>query len=151
GTLDTRVSIATGVVIVGDLIGSGSALETSVVGDTPNLAARLQVLAQPGMVVVSETTRRLIGGLFDYEELGPARLKGLPGPVRAWAVLAESNIDSRFEALRSHQADLIGRVEELGLLVHRWAQARASDGRVVLLSGEPGMGKSRLVAALEQQ
>jgi class 3 adenylate cyclase len=151
GTLRVRIGIATGLVVVGDLIGSGSSLETSVVGETPNLAARLQTLADPGMVVISETTRRLTGGLFEYRQLGPAKLKGMEAPVHAWAVLAESTIDSRFEALRPEQVRLVGRREEIELLRRRWEQAKSGSGRVVLLSGEPGMGKSRLIAALEQE
>ena len=149
GTLRARVGIATGVVVVGDLIGSGASLEASVVGDTPNLAARLQTLAEPGMVVVSDDTRRLVGRLFEYKDLGEVGLKGLPVPVRAWAVLGESVIDSRFEALRSGEAPLVGRGEESDLLLRRWEQARRGEGRVVLLAGEPGMGKSRLVTAFE--
>ncbi|HEX8168723.1 MAG TPA: adenylate/guanylate cyclase domain-containing protein [Beijerinckiaceae bacterium] len=149
GTLRARVGIATGIVVVGDLIGSGASLEASVVGDTPNLAARLQTLAQPGMVVVSDDTKRLVGRLFEYSDLGEVGLKGLPVPVRAWAVLGESVIDSRFEALRSGEAALVGRSEETDLLLRRWEQARRGEGRVVLLAGEPGMGKSRLVTAFE--
>jgi class 3 adenylate cyclase len=151
GTLKARIGIATGIVVVGDLIGSGSSLEPAVVGDTPNLAARLQTLAEPGMVVISETTRRLTGGLFEYLDLGLAKLKGIEAPVHAWAVIAESAIDSRFEALRSNQVPLVGRSDELDLLLRRWEQAKSGAGRVVLLSGEPGMGKSRLIAALDQE
>ncbi|MFL5199906.1 MAG: AAA family ATPase [Microvirga sp.] len=149
GTLRTRVGIATGVVVVGDLIGSGASLEASVVGDAPNLAARLQTLAEPGTVVVSDDTRRLVGRLFQYRDLGNVSLKGLPAPARAWAVLGESIIDSRFEALRSGETTLVGRNEETDLLLRRWEHARQGEGRVVLLAGEPGMGKSRLVTAFE--
>jgi class 3 adenylate cyclase len=149
GTLSARVGIATGLVIVGDLIGSGSSLESAVVGETPNLAARLQAMTEPGTVVIADSTRNLTGGLFEYRDLGPASLKGL-GSIRPWAVLGEKAIDSRFEALRSSQASLVGREEELALLLRRWQQAKSGDGRVVLLSGEPGIGKSRLIAALEQ-
>jgi class 3 adenylate cyclase len=149
GTLSARVGIATGLVIVGDLIGSGSSLESAVVGETPNLAARLQAMAEPGTVVIADSTRNLTGGLFEYRDLGPANLKGL-GSIRPWAVLGEKAIDSRFEALRSIQMSLVGREEELALLLRRWQQAKSGDGRVVLLSGEPGIGKSRLIAALEQ-
>jgi class 3 adenylate cyclase len=150
GTLACRVGIATGPVVVGDVIGSGSSLESPVVGNTPNLAAGLIALAEPGMVVIAETTRRLTGGLFEYKVLGPARLKGGPTPIYAWAALAESPTDSRFEALRSGKLPLVGRKEELDLLLRRWEQAKAGEGRVVVLIGEPGIGKSRLVAALEQ-
>jgi len=149
GTLSARVGIATGLVIVGDLIGSGSSLESAVVGETPNLAARLQALAEPGTVVIADSTRNLTGGLFEYRDLGPANLKGL-GSIRPWAVLGEKAIDSRFEALRSSQVSLVGREEELALLLRRWQQAKSGEGRVMLLSGEPGIGKSRLIAALEQ-
>jgi class 3 adenylate cyclase len=152
GTLRIRVSIATGLVVVGDMIGSGSSLESPVVGDTPNLAAGLQSLADPGMVVIAESTWRLTGGLFDYRELGSHRLKGRGTPVEAWAVLGESAVESRFEALRrAGQAALVGRSDEVELMLRRWDQARTGEGRVVLLSGEPGMGKSRLIAALEQE
>jgi class 3 adenylate cyclase/tetratricopeptide (TPR) repeat protein len=151
GTLRARVGIATGLVVVGDLIGSGSSLESSVVGDTPNLAARLQTVADPNAVVIAETTRHLVGGMFEYRALPPATLKGLRAPVRAWTVLAEIAIDSRFEALHAGYVPLVDRIEEFDLLMRRWDQARAGQGRVVLLSGEPGIGKSRLIAALEQQ
>ena len=115
--------------MVGDLIGSGASLEASVVGDAPNLAARLQTLAEPGTVVVSDDTRRLVGRLFQYRDLGNVSLKGLPTPARAWAVLGESIIDSRFEALRSGEAALVGRSEETDLLLRRWEHAgRAKDG-----------------------
>jgi class 3 adenylate cyclase len=150
GTLSARVGIATGLVIVGDLIGSGPSLESAAVGETPNLAARLQAIAEPGMVVIAESTRRLTGRLFDYRDLGPAQLKGFDASVHVWAVLGEAVIDSRFEALRPTQGPLIGREEELALLLRRWDQVRNGEGRVVLLSGEPGIGKSRLIAALEQ-
>jgi class 3 adenylate cyclase len=150
GTLSARVGIATGLVIVGDLIGSGPSLESAAVGETPNLAARLQAVAEPGMVVIADTTRRLTGRLFEYRDLGEARMKGLEAPVRTWAVLGEAVIDSRFEALRPSRGSLIGRDEELALLLRRWDQVKNGEGRVVLLSGEPGIGKSRLIAALEQ-
>ncbi|HXW23984.1 MAG TPA: adenylate/guanylate cyclase domain-containing protein [Xanthobacteraceae bacterium] len=151
GTLRVHVGIATGLVVVGDLIGSGPSLESSVVGDTPNLAARLEAVAEPGMVVIAETTRNLVGGLFEYRALSPMTLKGLRAPVRAWAVLAEVAIESRFEALHAGYVPLVDRVEEFDLLFRRWEQTRAGEGRVVLLSGEPGIGKSRLIAALEQK
>jgi class 3 adenylate cyclase len=150
GTLHARVGIATGLVIVGDLIGSGASLESAAVGETPNLAARLQAVAEPGTVVIADTTRNLTGGLFEYRDLGRASLKGMGSLVHAWAVLGERAIDSRFEALRSSQVSLVGREEELALLIRRWEQAKSGNGRVVLISGEPGIGKSRLIAALEQ-
>src|SRR5262249_44265373 len=150
GTLSARVGIATGLVIVGDLIGSGPSLESAAVGETPNLPARLRAVAEPGMVVIADTTRRLTGRLFEYRDLGPAKLKGLDASVHTWAVLGEAAIDSRFEALRLEQGSLVGREEELAVLLQLWDQVKNGEGRVVLLSGEPGIGKSRLIAALEQ-
>ncbi|MBI3515609.1 MAG: AAA family ATPase [Proteobacteria bacterium] len=151
GTLSVRVGIATGLAVVGDLIGSGASLESAAVGDTPNLAARLQRVAQPGSVVIADTTRNLVGGLFEYRDLGSLSLKGFAAPTQAWEVLRERAIDSRFEALRPSRAPLIDREEERALLERRWQQSLGGEGRVVLLSGEPGIGKSRLIAALEQQ
>ena len=151
GTLSARVGIASGVVVVGDLTGAGSALKTTAVGATPNLAARLQAVAEPGMVVISESTRLLTGDLFEYRELVLPNLKGRLAPERAWMVLGESMIDSRFEALRGGRLSLVGRREELELLLRRWEKAKTGEGRVVLLAGEPGIGKSHLIAALEQK
>jgi class 3 adenylate cyclase/predicted ATPase len=148
--LQARVGIATGLVVVGDVIGEGSAREQSVVGETPNLAARLQALAEPGAVVVAAGTRRLVGSLFEYRDLGAVEMKGIAAPVRAWQVLRPSGVTSRFEALRgSVLTPLVGREEEIDLLSRRWARAKAGDGQVVLISGEPGIGKSRLAAELE--
>jgi class 3 adenylate cyclase len=149
--LNVRVGIANGLVVVGDLIGAGPAQERGVVGETPNLAARLQALARPGTLVVAESTRRQIGALFELEDLGPQPLAGFADPLRAWRVLGESSVLSRFEALRSEATPLVGRDEELDLLQRRWRQATAGEGQVVLLSGEPGIGKSRLTAALSQR
>jgi class 3 adenylate cyclase/tetratricopeptide (TPR) repeat protein len=146
--LQARVGIATGLVVVGDLIGEGAAQEQAVVGETPNLAARLQALAQPGTVVIAAGTRRLTGGLFDYEDLGPVEIKGLAAPATASRVLRESTAESRFEALRVIATPLVGRDEELALLMRRWQQAKSGEGSVVLVSGEPGIGKSRLAHAL---
>ena len=151
-TLQARVGIATGLVVVGDLIGEGSAQEQSVVGETPNLAARLQALAEPDAVVIAAGTRRLVGDLFEYRDLGAVEVKGLAGPVPAWQVLRPSAVASRFEALRgSALTRLVGRDEEIDLLLRRWARAKAGDGQVVLVSGEPGLGKSRIAAALEER
>ena len=148
-TLQTRVGIATGLVVVGDLIGSGSAQEQAVVGKTPNLAARLQGVAEPNSVVIAESTRKLVGNLFELEDLGAKDLKGIDGPVRAWAALRPASVASRFEALHtSGLTDLVGRQEELDLLLRRWSKALDGEGQVVLLSGEAGIGKSRLTAAL---
>jgi class 3 adenylate cyclase/predicted ATPase len=148
--LQVRVGIASGLVVVGDLLGQGAAQEQAVVGETPNLAARLQALAEPGTVVIAPSTRRLTGGLFDYEDLGQVEIKGLAAPVTAARILRESAAESRFEALRSEAAPLIGREQELDLLLRRWAEAKAGAGCAVLISGEPGIGKSRLNAALSQ-
>jgi class 3 adenylate cyclase/tetratricopeptide (TPR) repeat protein len=152
GTLCARVGIATGLVIAGHVIHAGELLQKTVVGDAPNLASRLQSLAEPGTVVIDESTRRLIGGLFDYCDVGTRTIKGYDHPIRTWRVLRESSIDSRFEALRAGGASpLFGRDEELALLVHRWREVQGGKGRVVLLSGEAGIGKSRLAAALEDR
>jgi class 3 adenylate cyclase len=150
--LQSRVGIATGLVVVGDLIGAGSAQEQSVVGETPNLAARLQALAEPDAVVIAAGTRRLVGDLFEYRDLGAVELKGIAGPVPVWQVLHQSVVASRFEALRgAAMTRLIGRDEEIDLLLRRWARAKAGDGQVVLVSGEPGFGKSRITAALAER
>jgi class 3 adenylate cyclase len=149
--LQARVGIATGLVVVGDLIGKGSAQERSVVGETPNLAARLQALAEADTVVISASTRRLVGDLFEYSDLGTVEVKGIAAPVPAWQVLRPSVVTSRFEALRgSALTQLIGRHEEIDLLLRRWARAKAGEGQIVLISGEAGLGKSRITAALEE-
>ena len=148
-TLAARVGIATGSVVVGELIGEGAAREETVVGDTPNLAARLQALAEPGTVMISARTRELVGGLFELAELGLQILKGFPVPVRAWRVVGEGAAESRFEALHgAGLTPLVGREHEIGLLLEQWERAKEGEGQVVLLSGEPGIGKSRLLRAL---
>src|ERR1700689_2769849 len=147
--LQTRVGIATGLVVVGDLIGSGEAAERGIVGETPNLARRLQALAEPNTVVIADGTRRLLGNLFELEDLGAKELKGIAGPVRAWAALRASSAEGHFEALHTTGLTaLVGREEELELLLRRWSRAKTGEGQVVLLSGEAGIGKSRLTAAL---
>jgi predicted ATPase/class 3 adenylate cyclase len=142
--LHVRVGIATGLVVVGDLIGEGVAQEQTVVGDTPNLAARLQALAEPDTVVIDSTTRRLVGRLFEYRTLGSVSIKGFATPIPLWQVTGTSAVASRFKALRGTLTPLVDREEELGLLMRRWQQAKAGDGSVVLISGEPGIGKSRI-------
>jgi class 3 adenylate cyclase len=150
--LQTRVGIATGLVVVGDLIGSGEAQERGIVGETPNLAARLQGLAEPNSVVIAESTRTLLGNLFELEDLGARDLKGIAGPVRAWLALRPSAMESRFEALHGAALTaLVGREEELELLLRRWSKAQTGEGQVVLLSGEAGIGKSRLTASFMER
>jgi class 3 adenylate cyclase len=149
--LQVRIGMATGLVVVGDLIGTGAAQEQSVVGETPNLAARLQALAEPNAVVIAEATRRQVGGLFELRDLGVQTLKGFAAAQRAWQVLGESNVASRFEALHPGATALVGRDEEIDLLLRRWASAKSGDGRAVLISAEPGVGKSRLAEAVRER
>ena len=135
--------------VVGDLIGSGASQEQAIVGETPNLAARLQSIAEPNSVIIAESTRKLVGNLFQLEDLATQDLKGMAGPVRAWTAIRPSSVESRFEALHATGlTELVGREEELELLLRRWSRAKTGEGQVVLLSGEPGIGKSRLTAAL---
>ncbi|MBV9529879.1 MAG: AAA family ATPase, partial [Bradyrhizobium sp.] len=145
--LHLRVGIATGLVVVG-----GEVVEHDIVGETPNLAYRLQALAEPDTVVIAASTRRLVGDLFEYRDLGAVEVKGIVGSVPAWQVLRPSSVTSRFEALRgSTLSQLIGRAEEVDLLLRRWARAKAGQGQVVLVSGEPGIGKSHLTATLAER
>lgn len=147
--LRVRIGIATGLVVVGDLIGQGAAREQSVVGDTPNLAARLQGVAEPGSIVVSEQVRRLAGGSFDYEDLGELTLKGIAQPAHGYRILGASETTSRFEAATQEGlTPLVGRDQEIGLLLERWKLAQDGEGQVVVLSGEPGIGKSRILNGL---
>ena len=148
--LQVRVGIATGTVVVGDLEGAGR--EHSVVGATPNLAARLQTLAEPGTVLICPSTQRLTGGHFDYRDLGPLALKGWAEPVPVWQVLRTSGVESRFEAMhKTKLAPLLGREEEVELLLRRWRHATQQEGRVVVLTGEPGIGKSHIALALDER
>ena len=150
--LNARVGIATGLVVVGDLIGSGEAQERGIAGETPNLAARLQELAESGAVIIADGTRRLLGDLFELSGLALSPLKGFAEPVRAWRVLGEGRAESRFEALHGTRlTPLVGRGEELELVLSRWRQAKEDSGQVALISGEPGIGKSRLVLALRER
>jgi class 3 adenylate cyclase/tetratricopeptide (TPR) repeat protein len=150
--LQVRVGIATGLVVVGGVVGTGAAHEHEVVGETPNLAFRLQTLAEPGTLVISEFTHDQIAGLFDCEDLGAVAIKGFDRPITVWRVLRERAVRSRFEALHTAAlTPLIGRDEELNILIRRWQQVKQGEGRVALISGEPGIGKSRLVAALMER
>ena len=150
--LQVRIGIATGLVVVGDLVGTGEAQERGIVGETPNLAARLQSIAAPNTVVLADDTRRLVGNLFELQDLGTPHLKGITGSARAWAAVRPSAVESRFEALHTGALSaLVGREEELELLLRRWSRAKSGEGQVVLLSGEAGIGKSRLTVALLEQ
>jgi class 3 adenylate cyclase len=152
GSLAARIGIATGLVVVGDLLGEGAAKEEAVTGETPNLAARLQQAAEPGAVVIADSTRRLVGGLFELVGLGALELKGFAKPVLAWRVIGEGKAESRFEALHgAHVTPLIGRGEELDLMLSRWRLAEGGAGQILLIIGEPGIGKSRLVLALRDR
>ena len=147
--LQTRIGIASGVVVVGDLIREGVTQENAAIGETTNLAARLQSMADPNTILISPQVHRLVGALFDYDDLGKHPLKGFDAPVHVRRVLGLSKVESRFEARhQSGKTPLLGREEELDRLLRRWEQARRGEGQVVLLSGEPGIGKSRITEAL---
>ncbi|QQN62324.1 AAA family ATPase [Bradyrhizobium diazoefficiens] len=147
-----RIGAATGTVVVGDLVWSAKAQKHEIVGETPNLAARLQTLAAPNTLVIAESTRRLLGNLFELEDLGPRELKGIPGAVRAFAVVCASSVESRFEAMHQGALNaLVGRQEELQQLLQCWIRAKSGAGQMVLLSGEAGIGKSRLTLALLEE
>jgi hypothetical protein len=150
--LAVRVGIHTGLVVAGEMGAGATREELAIVGETPNIAARLQALASPNCVVISSSSHRLIGALFTYEDLGKRQLKGVANPIHVWQVTGEHSIESRFEAM--HAADLVpfvGREPELELLLRRWEQAKGGEGQVVLLCGEPGIGKSRLTEALRER
>lgn len=147
--LEVHVGIATGLVVVGEAIDAGGHQERDAVGETPNLAARLESIAGPGEIVIADSTRRLLGSMFDYRALGPLQLKGLPTPVEAWQVLNERAGIGRFEALHSEKgATLVGRQDEIETLLRTWRHAQRGEGRVVLLTGEPGIGKSHVAESL---
>src|SRR5689334_22330246 len=149
--IEVRIGIATGLVVIGEPIGAGDSRQQTAIGETPNRAARLQGLAGPGQVVIDVATRRQIGGLFDCRELDTIALKGLPEPVPAWQVLSAGTAEGRFAALHGTITPLVGRDEEMELLLRRWTQAKAGNGKVVLIAAEPGVGKSRLAEALAEQ
>ena len=150
--LHVRVGIATGTVIVGDLIGEGASQEQAVIGETPNLAGRLQTVAEPGTVLICKSTRRLTGGHFEYRDLGPVALKGWAEPIQAWHVVRTSGVESRFEAQhKTRLTPLIGREEQIDLLLRRWRTAVEGEGCVVVLTGEPGIGKSHIALALQER
>jgi class 3 adenylate cyclase/tetratricopeptide (TPR) repeat protein len=150
--LHVRIGVATGVVVAGDLIGEGASEERVVLGVTPNLAARLQALAEPDTVVISDQAHRLTGGFFDYDDLGEHQLKGISAPERAWRVTAIRQTRSRFEVTtEGGLSPLVGREEEISLLLGRWRQTKSDEGQVVMLSGEAGVGKSRIVEAFCQR
>ncbi|MGY3233152.1 class 3 adenylate cyclase/tetratricopeptide (TPR) repeat protein [Bradyrhizobium sp. USDA 4448] len=147
--LKTRIGVATGIVVVGDLVGQGSAQEQAVIGDTPNLAARLQTCAGVGGILIADQTRRLLGDAFELKPIELNDVKGFDAPVRAWAVLREAETETRFEASRSSRmTPFIGREPEVALLIERWRDACSGEGKVTLLSGEAGIGKSRILATL---
>jgi class 3 adenylate cyclase/tetratricopeptide (TPR) repeat protein len=150
--LQVRVGIATGLVVVGEMTGADAVEAHAIVGETPNLAARLQSIAEPGAVVISAETLELIGAIFEYRDLGPTSIAGFESPVRAWQVLREARASNRFDALRgAHMTTLIGRDEQVDVLRRRWQNAQRGNGGVVLISGEPGIGKSRLVQTLRSE
>jgi class 3 adenylate cyclase len=149
--LAVRVGVTTGPVVVGDIIGEGAAEEAAVVGETPNLAARLQDVAQPNQLVIGPVTRQLVGELFELEDCGTHELKGIAEPVRVWRVVSAREGESRFEATHLEGGlPLVGRQEELGLLARSWEASKESHGQVVLIQGEGGIGKSRLLQALRE-
>jgi class 3 adenylate cyclase/tetratricopeptide (TPR) repeat protein len=148
--VQARIGIATGLVVVGEIIGTGTAQERTIVGETPNLAARLQALAGPDTILLSETTQNLLGGLFELEHTGEHELKGFGRPVPAWRVRCEASVESRFAAIHAgRHLPLVGRAHEMGLLLERWHRARQGDGQIVTVTGEAGIGKSRSIEALQ--
>ena len=150
--LAVRIGVATGPVVVGDMVGEGAAEEAAVVGETPNLAARLQGVAGPDQVVVAQATHKLLESSFEYEDLGTHVLKGIEEPEPVWRALRERDIHSRYEARRKGSGTpLVGRQEELGLLLRSWETSKQGHGQAILIQGEAGIGKSRLIEALRDQ
>lgn len=149
--VQTRIGIATGLVVVGEIIGTGSAQERTIVGETPNLAARLQALADADCILISESTQKLLGGLFELTHTGEHELKGFARPVPAWRVCGEASVESRFAAIRARRLPLVGRAHEMGLMRERWHLAREGEGQIVTVTGEAGIGKSRVIEALQQE
>jgi predicted ATPase/class 3 adenylate cyclase len=150
--LQVRIGIATGTVVVSELLIDEAPAEQAVIGETPNLAARLQALTEPGTVLICPQTRQLTGGHFDYRDLGALALKGWVEPVLVWQVLRASGVESRFEAMhKTKLPPLLGREEETELLLRRWRHATQGEGRVVLLTGEPGIGKSHIALAFGER
>ena len=150
--LAVRVGVATGSVVVGDIVGEGAAEEAAVVGETPNLAARLQGVAEPNQLMIAPATHQLLGALFEYEDSGTHELKGMEQPVQVWRVVREGDVDSRYEARRLDSGlPLVGRQEELGLLLRSWEASKDGHGQAVLIQGEAGIGKSRLIGALRER
>ena len=149
--LQTRIGVATGLVVVGEIVGDGAARESAIVGQTPNLAARLQSLAAPDAIMISGATERLLGGMFELEAAGEHELKGFAQPTPVWRVRGEAVIDSRFAATRPQiSMPLVGRTHEMGLLLDRWRLAERREGQIVTVTGEAGIGKSRLVEGLHE-
>ena len=147
--LSTRIGIATGVVLVGKITGEASTKDQVVLGETPNLAARLQGLAEPNQLVIADDTHHLCGELFEYRNMGSQQIKGFSDPVTAYVVIGESASENRFAARSAHHMlPIVGRDQEIGLLLERWRQAKAGEGQLVLLSGEAGIGKSRIGRAM---
>jgi class 3 adenylate cyclase/tetratricopeptide (TPR) repeat protein len=149
--VQARIGIATGLVVVGEIIGTGTAQERTIVGETPNLAARLQALAEPDCIIVSESTQKLLGGLFELTHAGEHELKGFARPVSAWRVCGEASVESRFAAIRTGALPLIGRAHEMGLIRERWHLARQGEGQILTVIGEAGIGKSRVIKALQEE
>jgi len=149
--LTVRIGVHTGLVVAGEMGGGDTVEALAIVGETPNIAARLQEAAEPNSVVISNITANLIEGFFNYEALGVHNLRGISEPMELFAILSESSAQTRFDVAAAHLTPLVGREQELGLLLDRWEQAEEGLGQMVLLSGEPGIGKSRLIDAMVER